>query len=537
MAGRFFSLAGLLCVACVTFILYTIDLGRAPIYLHEAEILFALHAHSIATTGRDLYGRFLPVYFQMKPIGDNVWFQPAIVYFTALFLKVLPLAEWTVRLPSAIIGTTDVVLIYFVVKRLGGDSRAAIAASMLLAVTPAHFIQSRMAMDYIYPVVFVLGWLLVLAIFLERRQPLMLFTATTLLGLGIYSYIASLIMMPLYLVLTMIVLYWAGERTPRTFVTAIAGFLWPLMFLGLWVWGHPATVLETLSRYQVTGEHATAPGAGASVAAVLESLRRPLNFSAVTGRISLYWYFYDPAYLFLTGGYANVVNSTPHVGVFLAPLAVFVPVGIWGLVHHRPSVLQRVVIVGFMTAPLAACLVVPEPYAIDREMELLPFAVILAAFGVGMLIRSPRRGARVAAWCLLAAVPLQFAFFLFEYFGEYRVRSAFWFGWNRREALEDIISREAVTHPHRIYMSTTHVGYLDAYWRFYLLKHGRTDLLERTVYFDSNTFDGSSPQRYDLILATHDEAPLAALAARGELRTLVQVAEPRDPPFFVIFER
>jgi len=93
MAGRFTSLAGVLCIASATLILYTIDLGRAPIYLHEAEILFALHAQSIATTAHDLYGRFLPVYFQMKPIGDNVWFQPAIVYFTALFLRVLPLTE------------------------------------------------------------------------------------------------------------------------------------------------------------------------------------------------------------------------------------------------------------------------------------------------------------------------------------------------------------------------------------------------------------------------------------------------------------
>jgi 4-amino-4-deoxy-L-arabinose transferase-like glycosyltransferase len=537
MSRRFASVASLLCVASATLVLYAFDLGRAPIYLHEAEILFALQAHSIATTAHDLYGRFLPVYFQMRPIGDNVWFQPAIVYFTALFLRVLPLTEWTARAPSAIIGTADVVLIYFVVKRLGGDSRAAIVSAALLALTPAHFIQSRMAMDYIYPVVFVLGWLLLLAIFLERRKPRTLFVATTLLGLGVYSYIASLIMMPLYLALTMLVLYWTGERAPRTYVTAIAGFLWPLVFLGLWVWMHPATVLETLHRYQVRSEHAAASSAASSVAAGLAS-RRPVNFSALAGRISLYWHFYDPAYLFLTGGYANVVNSTPHVGVFLAPLGVFVPVGMWSLLaRRRPSALERAVIVGFLTAPVAACLVVPEPYALDREMELLPFAVILAAVGIGRMLPSPRRAVRAAAWCLLVAVPLQFAFFLFEYFGEYRVRSAFWFGWNRREALEDIIAREETPHPHRIYMSTTHVGYLDAYWRFYLLKHHRTDLLERTVYFDSNAFDVTSVERQDLILATGDDAPLLALAERGELRTIVRVAEPRDPPFFVIFER
>ena len=61
-------------------LLYGAGLTYSPPYLHEAEVLFGLHAHAIATTGHDVYGRFLPLYFQMKPIGDNVWFHPAIVY-------------------------------------------------------------------------------------------------------------------------------------------------------------------------------------------------------------------------------------------------------------------------------------------------------------------------------------------------------------------------------------------------------------------------------------------------------------------------
>ena len=53
--------SGLLLVAVCA--LYAIDLGRAPVYLHEAEVLFALHARSIATTAHDTNGRLLPLYF------------------------------------------------------------------------------------------------------------------------------------------------------------------------------------------------------------------------------------------------------------------------------------------------------------------------------------------------------------------------------------------------------------------------------------------------------------------------------------------
>src|ERR1700719_2499234 len=98
--------SGLLLVAVCA--LYAIDLGRAPVYLHEAEVLFALHAHSIATTLHDTNGRLLPLYFQMPEIGENVWFQPMIVYAMAPLLAVLPLSEVVIRLPSVLVGVADV---------------------------------------------------------------------------------------------------------------------------------------------------------------------------------------------------------------------------------------------------------------------------------------------------------------------------------------------------------------------------------------------------------------------------------------------
>ena len=44
------------------FALYGWNLGHAPIYLHDAEILFTLHAHSIAMTAHHTNGRLLPLY-------------------------------------------------------------------------------------------------------------------------------------------------------------------------------------------------------------------------------------------------------------------------------------------------------------------------------------------------------------------------------------------------------------------------------------------------------------------------------------------
>ena len=50
--------------------------------------------------------------------------------------------------------------------------------------------------------------------------------------------------------------------------------------------------------------------------------------SMLTERISLYWRFFDPAYLFVSGGFARLTNSTRHVAVFLLPFLVLVPLGL-----------------------------------------------------------------------------------------------------------------------------------------------------------------------------------------------------------------
>ncbi|HJZ74774.1 MAG TPA: glycosyltransferase family 39 protein [Vicinamibacterales bacterium] len=532
MTKRYVRLALVLAGAIV---LYTVDLGRAPIYLHEAEVLFALHAQSIATTLHDTNGRLLPLYFQMPQIGANVWFHPMIVYAMVPFLAVLPLSEFAIRLPSVFVGLVDITLVYFIAARLFRSERWALLAAALLVLTPSHFIHSRVAMDYLYPVPFVLGWLLGLQLFLARRDRRLLFVATSCLGVGFYSYIASVGMMPLYLLMTLAVVWLEGDTSFRSSAVAIAGFTWPLVLL-IWIVFHPAFVAQTAARYQVGQSAPPGHAAGAPLSVVLEDLRNVARFSPVTGRISLYWYFFDPSYLFVTGGYANAVNSVRHVGVFPAPFAVLLPVGLVALLAVPGAIVDRLVVAGFATAPLVACLVVPEPYAIDRELALLPFGVLAAVAGARFLQGTRRRVWRAAAVVLLAAVPAHFAFFLYDYYRDYPPHAAFWFNWNRRGAMETLLALDDRQRAPAIYISTHHVTYIDAYWRLYLIKHKREELLRRTIYFDSDGFDVSAVPPGALLLTGIDDTSLNPAIETGRLRRVTAIAEPGNPPSFFILE-
>src|SRR5262245_2267217 len=254
------------------------------------------------------------------------WFQPQIIYVTALFLQVLPVTEASFRVPTVLVGALDVLLMYFVARRLFKSDRWALAAAALLAMTPAHFFHSRLAFDFIYPVPFVLAWLLCLLIYLEQKQMMWLFAATTALGLGFFSYIASVIMMPVYLGFTAIVLAATRNLSSRTALIAVSGFAWPLLALIPWLATQPTFVFDVLNKYGVGARRLEEIGPGVhSLGDVASNLRARLNFAELAARITLYWSFLDPAFLFVSGGYTRLTNSTRRVGVFLAPFLVLIP--------------------------------------------------------------------------------------------------------------------------------------------------------------------------------------------------------------------
>ena len=374
-----------------------------------------------------------------------------------------------------------------------------------------------MAMDYLYPVPFVMGWLMCLLIYLERRRLKWLFVAGLLLGFGFYSYIASVVMMPLYLLMTVVVLFRSVMRPFKECLVAAAGFAAPLTIVILWLAANPVVIEETLSRYAVSSGSVTG-----------------MAFSDLTRRLSIYWSFFDPGFLFVSGGYTHMMNRTRRVGVFLLPLLVFLPVGFVRLAAAPRQPIDPLILLGFGLAPVAACLL-PEPYTIDRELVVLPFAVLLATVGVRTMMTATQRHWHLAAAALLALIPIHFAFFCFDYWSDYPTRAAYRFQGNRRGALEQVI---AMTPPETrvpIYLNDHRIPYIAAHWQLYLLKHDRADLIGRTVFFDSRVLDESTVPPGSLLVTTLDDEPLGNLVRSGRLTQVQTFPEPGNPPLFGLF--
>jgi hypothetical protein len=99
-------------------------------------------------------------------------------------------------------------------------------------------------------------------------------------------------------------------------------------------------------------------------------------------------------------------------------------------------------------------------------------------------------------------------------------------------------------HPPRIYFSVlaSTSGLMDirnrwmsTYWQFYLIKHGRLDLLDRTRSLGlANVRDMPTGS---LVLANVGETNAEALIRSGELKTVRLIPEVKDAPFFAILRR
>ena len=139
----------------------------------------------------------------------------------------------------------------------------------------------------------------------------------------------------------------------------------------------------------------------------------------------------------------------------------------------------------------------------------------------------------VICYLLLIAVPLQFAYFVYDYFKDYRIRSYSWFRYNIQGALEAVIRRDEKEQSQAIYLDNR-VDFIDRYWRFFLLKHKGEGLLTKTYYFDPKWVDLENLPKNSLILYNFDH--IDGLKNRiGPFKKVENIIEPDGTGRFYIF--
>lgn len=180
-------------VLLLAFLFRFLRLSDYPVSLSMDEIAVGWDANSILQTGRDQYGKFLPLVF--KSVGD--YKTPVSIYLDTVSIKVFGLNELGVRFPAAFLGALTPIVFVYLLRKLKFSKLPSAIGGVWFAISPIHSFLSRTSFDGIIALFFLITSLVVFLSAIEKKSSLRLVFSIFLASLAFWSYHAERIFVPL----------------------------------------------------------------------------------------------------------------------------------------------------------------------------------------------------------------------------------------------------------------------------------------------------------------------------------------------------
>ena len=180
-------------ILLISLFLRIFQLSQFPAGLNADEAAIGYNTYSLLTTGKDEFGHSWPISFQS--FND---FKPGLYFYLTLpFVGIFGLSEFSVRLPSALLGVGIVLLAYLIAKQIFKEEKAALVSAFLFSISPwaLHFSrggwESNAALFFM-----VLG---VYLFFLCLKKKVFLIFSVLAFIASVYTYHSARIIAPLLL--------------------------------------------------------------------------------------------------------------------------------------------------------------------------------------------------------------------------------------------------------------------------------------------------------------------------------------------------
>ncbi len=361
------------------------QLGHVPPSPDWDEVALGYDAYSIIHTGRDEYGKFLPVV--LRSFDD---YKPALyAYLIIPSVLLFGLDLFAVRLPSAVFGVISVIAVFYLIRELFERYKyrdhLALLTSFLLAISPWSIQFSRVGFEA--NVGDALNILAALFFLKGLKKPWILFLSAFFAGASIYVYQSEKVFTPL-LVLALVVIY----RKKLFSVSWIK--LLEVVIFGL-------LVVMPMVLYITTNKRALLRVKGTIVFSQetvllqndIQKLVRDKKNNDLIGKIfdnrrivyvktvlGGYLVHYDPNWLFITGD--NSRHHAPNMGILYIFEFPFILIGIYMLIFGEFDRKTKVAIFAwFLLAPVPASVTTGVPHAV-RTLNFLPTWQIFSAIGI-----------------------------------------------------------------------------------------------------------------------------------------------------------
>lgn len=350
---------------------YKIDSVPPSISWDEAAVGY--NAWSIANYGTDEWGQSFPLIF--KSFED--YKHPLYIYLTVPFVKILGLSDLSVRLPSAVFGALNIILIFILGNAIFKDKKVGLFAAFIMAISPYSLQFSRFNHQLNFTLFFFMLGLLMFFYGIKKKN-LMLTLAFVFIGITLFSYHSAIIIAPLILVLLVVFYFKQLVLLKRYFFSGLV----ILAFFILVIILNPQ--LSGIARLNQTTIDVTL--------VKNTSFFKKTNILAL-GQIEIVALQYldhtNPYYLFVSGD-KNTKFSTQRVGIFYKHESVLLLIGMVALIitvikSYKDKTLSEqkaifVLLALVIFAPIPSAAVAESPHS-GRAMFIMGSWHLIAAYG------------------------------------------------------------------------------------------------------------------------------------------------------------
>jgi len=354
-------------------------LTSSPPGLNWDEVSIGYNAYSILKTGKDEWGQFMPLSF--KAFGEHKL--PAMIYASIPGIAIFGTTDLGVRVTPALIGVLAVYLIYLLSKKLLDSEHIALAAALLLAISPwaVHF--SRVSFEAGLAVVFVMTSVYFLIDTKSSRQNLWL--AMNFAVLAVYTYNSARVLLPLLFI----------AYTLNTTISVLKSkwmSLGKVLFVGILLLS-PILIGLTKPEERVRLGTLSIPSQKSFIDGIAES-RGYTTLPSILPRLihnkgthfvyvlfTNYIDIFSTEFLFTRGG-TNTQRSVQGMGLFYLFEAPLLIIGLFVSFKQksRYGYALKILLPWLLLAPIPSILTIDSPSTV-RVLNMLPPLIMIESIG------------------------------------------------------------------------------------------------------------------------------------------------------------
>ncbi len=471
----------LLVILILAFCLRIYMIGQVPASPDWDEAALGYNAYSILLTGKDEYGKFLPVVLQSF---DD--YKPAFyAYLIIPFIKAFGLSVAAVRLPAIISGVLAVFLVFLVIRNLFekgfhlagrkiNPNMFALTVSQLMAISPWHIQFSRVGFE---AGVGLTCNLAVIYFFLKGlKKPQFLIFSGIFAALNLYIYQSEKVYTPLLLLLLILLYGKKLLKINKTVIGAsiIAGIIVAIPMV-LFIFQNPNALARAkgVSIFTDTTKLLSANKekierdikSSNKIGAVIDNRRIEYLKAFAAGYLS----HFEPNWLFYRGDVAR--HHAPFMGNLYLFTLPFILIGIYMLIFlDVDKKVKTFIILYLLLAPIPASVTIDVPHAV-RSINTIPSYEVLTALGMLFTIFYLQKKRFYISIPIYLIIFLIISLNIFYYLNQYFIQlnyydSEYWqFGW--KEAVE-YTTKKAEKFDHVVVVNQPPLDQSYIFFLFYL---------------------------------------------------------------------